>query len=158
MKSNAKLSKDRKYRYALWRIWEESRPKVMFIGLNPSTADETEDDPTIRRCIGFARSWGYGGLIMANLFGFRATQPKDLMLAKDPIGPRNNRWLHSLSNEARIIIGAWGNGGSFLGRGENIMSKFKNLYVLKRTLSGHPVHPLYQPRSAMPEKLIYNTK
>jgi len=126
----------------------------MFIALNPSTADETEDDPTIRRCIGFARAWGFGGLIVANLFGFRATKPKDLLVAKDPIGPRNDYWLHKLSKEARIIIGAWGNGGSHLGRGENIMKNFKNLYALKLTQSGYPVHPLYQPRSSRPIKLM----
>ncbi len=73
MRTDAKLSDCRIYRYALWRIWDDAKPLVMFIGLNPSTADETEDDPTIRRCISFAQNWGYGGLYMANLFVFRAT-------------------------------------------------------------------------------------
>ncbi|HHC7270859.1 TPA: DUF1643 domain-containing protein [Vibrio parahaemolyticus] len=67
MKKTAKLSDCRTYRYELWRIWDEQKPYAMFVGLNPSTADETEDDPTIRRCIYFAKSWGYGGLCMANL-------------------------------------------------------------------------------------------
>lgn len=85
MKKSAILSDDRKYRYSLSRVWDESKNKVMFIGLNPSTADETEDDPTIRRCINFAKSWGYVGLEMTNLFAFRATAPKDMKNTKEPI-------------------------------------------------------------------------
>lgn len=76
MNTNAILSEDRKYRYVLSRIWDESKPMVMIIGLNPSTADETKNDPTIIRCIDFAKSWGYGGVYMLNLFAFRATLPK----------------------------------------------------------------------------------
>ena len=72
MKSHATFSSCKKYRYSLFRIWDEDKPLVLFIGLNPSTADEKEDDPTIRRCINFAKQWGYGGLIMGNLFAFRA--------------------------------------------------------------------------------------
>jgi len=84
MKSHATFSPCRKYRYSLFRIWDEDKSLVLFIGLNPSTADEKEDDPTIRRCINFAKQWGwgYGGLIMGNLFSFRATQPSDLKQAK----------------------------------------------------------------------------
>ena len=78
------------YRYALRRIWLPAAPQVLFIGLNPSTADEKSDDPTIRRCLGFARSWGYGGLIVANLFAYRATAPSALREARDPIGPLND--------------------------------------------------------------------
>jgi len=86
MISDAKLSVCRKYRYALWRIWDKSKPIVLFISLNPSTADEKEDDPTIRRCIGFAKSWGYGGLCMANLFAYRTKSPSEMMSAKDRLG------------------------------------------------------------------------
>lgn len=112
MVRGAKLSDDRLYRYGLWRKWDD-RPKVMFIGLNPSTADEVEDDPTIRRCIGFANSWGYGGIVVANLFGFRATDPTALQKATDPIGPENDEWLYRLADEAALVVGAWGNGGLF---------------------------------------------
>lgn len=83
MNKGAKFSDCRKYRYTLWRIWNESEPCVMFIGHNPSTADEKEDDPTIRRCINYSRDWGYGGLYMVNLFAYRATDPKDLIAATD---------------------------------------------------------------------------
>lgn len=93
MKKTAKLSDCRTYRYELWRTWDESKPYAMFIGLNPSTADETEDDPTIRRCINFAKTWGYGGLCMTNLFAYRATQPEDMKRASDPIGNKNDETL-----------------------------------------------------------------
>ena len=114
MNKDAKLSDCRKYRYALWRTWDAEKPFVMFIGLNPSTADETEDDPTIRRCINYAKDWGYGGLCMVNLFAFRATEPNDMKNAIDPIGPENDEWLKNLSKDAGVIIGAWGNHGEFL--------------------------------------------
>ena len=77
-KSGAVFSDCRKYRYALWRIWDENKPLVMIIGLNPSTADEISNDPTITRCKSFARACGYGGVLVANLFGFRATSPNEL--------------------------------------------------------------------------------
>ena len=77
-KSGAVFSDCRKYRYTLWRIWDGNKPLVMIIGLNPSTADETSNDPTITRCKNFARSWGYGGVLVANLFGCRATSPNEL--------------------------------------------------------------------------------
>ena len=88
----ARFSVDRKYRYALWRHWNGNKERnyVAFVGLNPSTADEKTDDPTIRRCMGFARSWGFNGIWMINAFAFRATKPKDMKAAIDPIGPDND--------------------------------------------------------------------
>ncbi len=88
MTRNAHLSICRRYRYALLRRWGEGK-NAMFIGLNPSTADETADDPTIRRCVSFAKAWGFGGLCMANLFAYRATNPADMLMQADPIGPDN---------------------------------------------------------------------
>ena len=82
MIKSAEFSPDKVYRYELWRIWDEALPVCMFIGLNPSTADETVDDPTIRRCINFAKEWGYGQLVMTNLFAFRATKPAEMMRAR----------------------------------------------------------------------------
>jgi hypothetical protein len=78
----------------------------MFVGLNPSTADEGGDDPTIRRCVGFARDWGYSGLCMTNLFAFRATQPKDMLAQADPVGPNNDETLTRLAKEAKVIVAA----------------------------------------------------
>ena len=91
--SDAKFSKDRIYRYALWRIWDDTLPKLLFIGLNPSTADEINDDPTMRRCIRFSKDLGYGGFIMGNIFAYRSTDPKKLKTINNPIGKRNNFWL-----------------------------------------------------------------
>ena len=154
MKAGAKFSIDRKYRYALWRIWNNSKPKAMFVGLNPSTADEIANDPTVRRCIGFAQSWGYGGLLMANIFAYRATDPKEMQRAKSPVGLKNNHWLRKLSQEAAIVICAWGDGGGFMGRGKKVLGMLDNIHCLKMNKSGFPTHPLYQPKSAKPIKLI----
>lgn len=143
LKSDAKLSDCRKYRFALWRIWDEEKPYAMFIGLNPSTADEVENDPTITRCINYAKSWGYGGLCMANLFAFRATKPSDMMLFSDPIGSENNKWLEKLSASAGIIVAAWGNNGDHLNRSKEIRQLLPNLHCLKMNQSGEPAHPLF---------------
>ena len=116
MYKDAKLSDCRKYRYALWRIWDSEKPYALFIGLNPSTADETKDDPTICKCINYAKDWGYGGLCMANLFAFRATYPSDMKEVQDPIGPENDAWLKRLAKDAGVIVGAWGNDGVFCER------------------------------------------
>lgn len=150
MKSDATFSQCRRYRYVLWRLWDESKPYAMFVGLNPSTADETLNDPTIKRCMAFARSWGYGGLCMANLFAFRATYPPILRAAKDPVGPDNDQWLRELAKAAGVIVAAWGNDGAFLGRSKVVSSNIQNLMCLKVNKTGEPAHPLYQPASATP--------
>jgi len=150
MKNTAELSECRTYRYALWRTWDETKPTVMFIGLNPSTADETNDDPTLTRCINFANSWGYGGVCMANLFAFRATKPQDMKTAKDPVGSNNDDWLLKLANEADLVVGAWGNDGSFLGRSKHVIKLIPELHCLKINKSGEPTHPLYLPAKFKP--------
>jgi len=150
MKKNATFSDCRKYRYALWRTWDSEIPYAMFVGLNPSTADETEDDPTIRRCLNYARDWGYGGLCMVNLFGFRATQPNDMKDASDPIGPDNDTYLITLAKDAGVIIAAWGNHGSYLNRSSEIIKVIPNIKCLRQNASGEPAHPLYQRKAATP--------
>lgn len=150
MKKTARLSDCRTYRYELWRTWDESKPYAMFIGLNPSTADETEDDPTIRRCINFAKSWGYGGLCMANLFAYRATQPEDMKKASDPIGDKNDETLILLAQNAGVIVGAWGNDGVFLSRSEDVRALIPEINVLKVNKSGEPAHPLYLKSTLTP--------
>src|SRR4029077_5114543 len=99
MKTLAEFSHCRRYRFALWRRWD-SGPQVLFVMLNPSTADETTDDPTIRRCIGFARTWGFGSLAGANLFAFRTLKPRQLRPASEPIGAGNDDWLVRLNQES----------------------------------------------------------
>ncbi|MBU2098558.1 MAG: DUF1643 domain-containing protein [Gammaproteobacteria bacterium] len=150
MKNTAKLSECRNYRYALWRSWDNEKPFVMFIGLNPSTADESTDDPTLTRCINYAKSWGYGGVCMGNLFAYRATDPAAMMAAKDPVGDDNDLWLRKLAKEAEIIIAAWGNDGAYMGRSRQVLKFIPNLYCLKINKSGEPAHPLYQSASIRP--------
>lgn len=143
MKADANLSACRKFRFALWRIWDASKPYAMFVGLNPSTADEVEGDPTTMRCINYAKSWGYGGLVMANLFAWRATEPKIMLACKDPVGAGNDEWLKKLSKSAGVVVAAWGNGGHYLGRSKQVIELLPDLYCLKINLSGEPAHPLY---------------
>lgn len=113
-RSGAAFSPCRTWRYQLWRRWNGT-PLIIIIGLNPSTADESYNDPTITRCMGFAQREGYGGLLMLNLFAFRATAPADLKEAQDPIGPENDGVILSkCQNQDRVIV-AWGNHGGFVG-------------------------------------------
>jgi len=154
MKTDAQLSACRKYRYALWRIWDETRPYAMFVGLNPSTADEIENDPTIIRCINFAKSWGYGGLCMANLFAYRATEPDDMMAQPEPVGTGNDDWLIKLANDAGVIIAAWGNGGGHLNRSKQVVELLPNLHCLKMNKSGEPAHPLYLKSDLQPMPMV----
>ncbi|MEM1404830.1 MAG: DUF1643 domain-containing protein [Pseudomonadota bacterium] len=149
-KNTAVISRCGSYRYALWRTWDPARGAVMFIGLNPSTADATTDDPTLRRCMRFARDWGYGGVIMANLFAFRATQPSDLLEAARPVGPRNNRWLRQLADDAALMVAAWGNDGAHRGRAAAVCNMLPSLACLKVNGSGEPGHPLYIRATAKP--------
>lgn len=103
LERSAHFSPCRIYRYGLWRRWGQGHT-LMVVGLNPSTADDTQDNPTIRRCIGFARAWGFGALCMANLFAYRAVSPDRLRQAADPIGPENDRSLQELADGARLVL------------------------------------------------------
>ena len=150
MKNTAQLSSCRNYRYALWRTWDDTKPWVMFIGLNPSTADETTDDPTLTRCINYAKAWGYGGVCMANLFAYRATEPMNMKAAQDPIGVDNNAWLIKLAKQASLVVAAWGNDGGYLGRSKQITQLIPHLSCLKVNQSGEPAHPLYQAAKRKP--------
>lgn len=135
----------RKWRYALTRIWDKELPVVQFIGLNPSTADETLDDPTIRRCIGYARDWSFGGLVMTNMFAYRATYPKDMLSQDDPIGPENDAWITTIANRAGKIVAAWGSHGNRRNRDLDIHVLLKGFDVLcfGLTKNSQPKHPLY---------------
>ena len=150
MKTNAVFSSCRTYRYALWRTWDESIPYAMFIGLNPSTADENENDPTINRCINFATDWGYGGLCMVNLFALCTKDPSVMKLSKNPIGPENNNWIKKLASDAGIVVAAWGNDGSHLGRSKEVAGMLSDLKCIKINKTGEPAHPLYQPAISVP--------
>ena len=144
----AAFSPDRKYRYALWRIWDDRKPVCMFIGLNPSTANENTNDPTIRRCMSFAGCWGFGGLCMTNLFAYVSTNPPDLR-SLDSIGPENDSWLVYLAAHSGIIVACWGHWDIF-GRSGAVMSLIPKLYCLGTTKQGRPRHPLYLSRETKP--------
>lgn len=149
--ADAIFSSCRTFRYALMRWWDDRLGSAVFIGLNPSTADETTDDPTIRRCVRFARDWGYGGVVMANLFAFRATKPADMKRAADPVGPQNDRWLKTITAPAGITVAAWGNHGTFRARDMAVRDLGMPLHYLRLTKAGQPEHPLYLPASLEPK-------
>ena len=154
MMKDAILSEDRKYRYILSRTWDETKPTVLFIGLNPSTADENENDPTIRRCIKFAKSWGYGGLLMANLFAFRSTNPQELYSAQDPIGSENNYFIKEYADKSELIIACWGNHGRFNNRSQKVFELLGGLNCLDINKSGEPKHPLYIRSDTKPKPYV----
>lgn len=145
--TGAEFSEDRVYRYALWRIWSPELPKLMIVGLNPSTADANLDDPTIRRGIGFAKAFGKGGLYMTNLFAFRATNPEEMKKATYPIGLMNDFWIKHTAKKCDLIIFAWGNNGQHLSRDIEVKNFFPEAMCFGKTLDGHPKHPLYLPKN-----------
>ena len=145
----AKLSSCRHYRYALWRRWANG-PQVLFVMLNPSTADETADDPTIRRCMGFARSWGFGSIAVGNLFALRTPSPALLRKSACPVGRGNDTWLRKLQGSASLVLAAWGNHGSYLGRDLCVRGLLAQPHMLGLTKVGAPRHPLYVPSAAHP--------
>lgn len=144
----ADFSACRTWRYTLWRRWDGSKPYCMFIGLNPSTADEVHNDPTIRRCIRFAFDWGFGSLCMTNLFAVRTPVPAEMKRASDPIGPRNNQWLSAMARDAGKVVAAWGVHGAFMDRDRDVsrfLSPIKGLKCLGTTKDYFPKRPLYVP-------------
>lgn len=156
----AALSNSEEYRYTLGRVWDPKGPRVLFVMLNPSTADAEKDDATVRRCIAFAKSWGYGSLEVGNLFAFRARFPKDLRAAQRPIGIDNASALQVMQSRAALTILAWGNHGEFhdqgnkVGRELSLRGKVATLGITKR---GQPRHPLYAPADLQPEIIDHET-
>ncbi len=151
----AELSADRRFRYELGRRWRPTGRTVLFVGLNPSTADEDIDDPTIRRCIGFARTWGFSGLHMTNLFAFRATDPQEMMRATEPIGgPDNDKTITRLAAASSLVIACWGVHGAFLGRDVAIRALVPGMKHLGLTKGGQPRHPLYLPGDTVPKDWV----
>ena len=150
MEKKANISKDKIYRYTLSRTWDSTKPTVLFIGLNPSIADENIDDPTITRCINFAKDWGYGTLLMANLFAFRSTYPKEIYLIDDPIGKDNDHYILECVKQSDLIIACWGNNGTYMDREKFIKELVPNLYCLQKNKNGTPHHPLRLSRDINP--------
>lgn len=125
---------------------------IAFIGLNPSTADEKLDDPTIRRCIAFGKLWGFGSLCMLNIFAFRATLPAVMRAQESPIGPENDRWIFWMIRSAHEVVAAWGTHGQYLNRGKRVQNMLctsnRGARCLGRNLDGTPKHPLYMPKDS----------
>lgn len=171
--SSAVVSGCGRYRYWLGRAWSTA-PPVTFVMLNPSTADAHADDPTIRRCVNYARAWGYGGIWVVNLYAWRATDPRDLRTADDPVGPDNNAWLTwaartttpttataattATTATGAPIVAAWGAHAdpervrTVLG-----LTGMHRLTALAFTKSGQPRHPLYLPGHLTPVPLCHHS-
>ena len=140
---SAYISPDGLYRYSLERDLDADESVCTFVMLNPSTADGTYDDPTVRRCIRFARDWGYGRLRVVNLYAYRATKPRDLWLVNDPVGPDNNRVLAAAFEESDCLIAAWGAKAKRQRVAEVMALPYAPRKALGLTKAGAPRHPLY---------------
>lgn len=139
--NGADFSEDRKYRYALWRVWDEAKPKAMIIGFNPSRADESVDDPTIRRVRQLAASWGFGGIYMLNLFAWITPYPEELETCMDPLG-KNDGKLEAYALKCTEVIFAWGANETHK-RDDFAIKKFPKAKCIARNTDGTPKHPLY---------------
>jgi hypothetical protein len=151
-KSGAILDQTGAYRYLLWRVWDRSAPQVAFAMLNPSTADASRNDPTIRRCIQFAQAWGYGGLRVVNLFAYRTAHPQELRRAIAPIGLENDAYILKTAAQVDRLILAWGNWGTLCDRHQQVLQLFSpeiHTYCLGLTQLGQPRHPLYIKRGVV---------
>lgn len=152
--SGANFSDCHKYRFTLWRRWNfGSDPRtVMFIGLNPSTATHIENDPTVTRCINFAKLWGYDQMAMMNAYAYRSTDPKKLDQVDDPVGfIDNDRALKHMSEGSEMVIAAWGANCSEFRQKEICKLLGRQLYCLGKTKRGFPKHPLYLRADTQPE-------
>lgn len=155
MRTGAQFSPCRKYRYLLWRIWNESRDRLCtWILLNPSTANENRDDPTIKRCMRRAVNDGWGGLLVVNLFGWRSTFPMSLVKAADPIGSENDNAILRAVQGVGIVLCGWGRHGKIQSRDERVLRLLREVnakpYALSFNSDGTPKHPLYVPYSTSP--------
>lgn len=156
----AVFSECRTFRYRLWEIWDRSKPIVCYVMLNPSTADEVKNDPTVERCSRRALQMGGGGFRVANIFALRSTDPAALYKTDDSTklggGPHdyNNAHISAAARASNIVICGWGTHGKRLGRGRWVLTYLRNSgikpHALKMTKCGEPGHPLYVPYSAQP--------
>lgn len=145
MLSSALFSPCYKYRYVLSRVWSQEGDLVQFIGLNPSMANGSHNDPTIRKAIQMAQNWGFGGLIMNNLFAYRTPYPDALKLVSSPVGKENDQFIRQGNQIAQQTVLMWGNHGNWKNRDRVVLSQIKNVYCIKRNKNGSPSHILYLP-------------
>lgn len=160
--TGATFSPCQTFRYSLERVWNPDGKRCLFIGFNPSTADALEDDPTIRRCIGFARSWGYGAMAIVNLFAVRSKDPSVVRNSLDPVGPMNDAVIEVELRQAHRAVAAWGALANlyderaeiieWLAREAALPGRF--VTIGPRTKSGHPRHPLYLRAGSAPHDFV----
>jgi hypothetical protein len=145
--SAAVYSDCERYRYDLTRVWDAGGPRALFVMLNPSTATEVQNDPTVERCERRARALGFGAFRVVNIFAWRATDPRHMRAAADPVGPANDAAIATGADWADRIVCAWGTHGAHLDRGPAVERLLRAgghaLFVLGLTQAGHPQHPLY---------------
>lgn len=150
----AVFSPDRHHRYTLWRRLGTDERRLLFVCLNPSTADESTNDPTVRRCMGFARRWGFGTLVVCNAFAMRATNPRRLRADPDPIGPDNDDNLRIEAGMADMVVAAWGTHAAHMDRHDAVRLILSEaapvVHHLGLTKDGYPRHPLYLPGNYEP--------
>ena len=153
--SGAAFSKCRRWRYLLWRRWDASRPAANFLMLNPSTADEVKLDPSCTRARNYALRWGFGSILITNLFGWRATDPAEMKAVRDPVGRGNDAAILRAAREAAVVVCAWGNHGAHGDRSAKVLRLLSgiSLQVLKLNGNGQPAHPLYLPGTLKPSIL-----
>lgn len=141
------------YRWRLWRVWDESRPRILWVLLNPSTANAHRDDPTLRRCIGYASRWGYGGVEVVNLFALCSTSPRVLGVASDSVGDANDAHIVAAALAAGLVVCGWGAHPLAPARARLVVALLqdvgRSLHCIGLTKGGQPRHPLYAPVGAV---------
>lgn len=156
--STAIYSDCERYRYSLTRVWDTKGKRVMFVMLNPSTATEVQNDPTVERCERRARTLGYGAFQVTNIFAWRDTDPRAMRAAAEPIGAANDAAILEGADWADTVIAAWGTHGAHLNRGAEVetllRSRNHDLFHLGLSKGGHPKHPLYLPYTQQPERWV----
>jgi len=161
------LSEDQQYRFTLWREWADDllfdrtqEGFINFICLNPSTADEKNDDATIRRLKAFTKEWDYSAFCVTNLFAFRSTSPEQMKDSRFPIGQNNDQWIERIAKEATLVVCAWGNHGLFNHRGKDVYSILESAgiipHFLRLTKHQQPGHPLYVPLKTPPTLWLHS--
>jgi len=152
--SGARFSPCRRWRYLLWRRWDAALPVANFLMLNPSTADEFKLDPSCTRARVYAERWGFGSVLITNIFAWRATDPEEMKVVRDPVGRGNDRAIVRAARESTLLVCAWGNHGAHLGRSTYVRKILQRAgieaHVLRMNAGGEPAHPLYLPARLQP--------
>jgi hypothetical protein len=144
--TGAEFDETRVWRYSLWRKLRKTGKTILWIGLNPSTADESVDDPTVHRMVDYSWRWGFAMVYVANIFAYRSTDPRPLRDIVDPVGAENNRWIARLRKQSDLCICAWGNWARVRNRGDEVLKlleKYGPLHCMGLNKTGYPKHPLY---------------